>query len=482
VTDQTSLPLTRRQLRELEANGRFAAPTAPAVRSAPLADAAVGRRAAGTPDLPVARAARPLLFAPAEKAVVEKPVVENASLKNVAENAFVEKGVFEKPLAVEKSLAESPAAASTFVAPVADETPAPSDVHAPEPETTEPGLLASLPLAFEASITHLPVETLAGEEPALAPPVTIEASLVDETVTSAPVSDPFADVLFAADEAPTAIAPDAIPVVAGPVNVSRKVGRSRTRRRKAAAAPTAKRDRSKVRSRGARAASTILSVSAMLFAGALLVGTSVPANAFMTFTEQSLPQTSVSARSQAAQAVEVPADAVVTPISREAFSVTSYSEVLKAKYGTRIFSFVPTTGTIRWPFQTSTTVSSGFGDRVAPCRGCSSHHNGVDFTPGMGTPIYAIADGVVKESTFGGSFGQHVYLDHVINGQPVESVYGHMIQGSSPLVTGQTVKVGDFIGLVGSTGASTGAHLHLEIRPDGVPVDPFDWLQANATN
>jgi murein DD-endopeptidase MepM/ murein hydrolase activator NlpD len=57
-----------------------------------------------------------------------------------------------------------------------------------------------------------------------------------------------------------------------------------------------------------------------------------------------------------------------------------------------------------------------------------------------------------------------------------------MIAGSSPLVVGQTVKVGDLVGLVGSTGASTGAHLHLEIHLDGVFVDPFAWLQANAVN
>jgi murein DD-endopeptidase MepM/ murein hydrolase activator NlpD len=55
-----------------------------------------------------------------------------------------------------------------------------------------------------------------------------------------------------------------------------------------------------------------------------------------------------------------------------------------------------------------------------------------------------------------------------------------MITGSSPLAVGQAVKVGDLVGLVGSTGASTGAHLHLEIRPDGVAVDPFAWLEAHA--
>jgi murein DD-endopeptidase MepM/ murein hydrolase activator NlpD len=433
VTSVSPTPLTRRQLRALEANGRFAAP-------APLADAAVPAPAAA----PVASAA---------------------------------------------------------AAPVASVSAAEPAVAAEAAPSAEPTLLAALPLAFEASITHLPVESLVGEEPALAAPVVLEASLAEETVSAAPVADPFRDVLFGVDDEPTAVSPEAIPVIAAPASAGRRLPTLGRRRRasvaarsKTATAPksareaapaartTAVRDRSKVRSRGVRTASTVLSMGAMLFAGALLVGTSVPANAFMTFSDEALPTESVSALTKAAQAVEVPADSVIEPITREAFTVTSYAEILTARYGTKIMSFAPTTGAIRWPFPSASPVSSGFGSRVAPCRGCSSKHNGVDFTPGMGTPVYAIADGVVGESAFGGSYGQHVYLDHVINGQPVESIYAHMIQGSSPLVAGQTVRVGDFIGLVGSTGASTGAHLHLEIRPDGVPVDPFAWLTVNATN
>ena len=355
-------------------------------------------------------------------------------------------------------------------------------------EPTDVGFFASLPIAVEASMVHLPVESIVGDEPGLAPSPGVAPSLSDDTVTSAPADDPFLLSLFSAPEA--AVHPEAIPIVSGKGRIkgSRRV--ARTERRRVAAEPklrVKKLPRSKrtattgTPKRGP--ASTLLSIGAMLFSGALLVGTTVPANAFITF--ESGPSASGEAATVAsapAQTAEVAADATVGAVARDAFTVTSYSEVLKAKYGTRIYTFAPTSGSVRWPFPYATPISSGYGDRVAPCRGCSSHHNGVDFTPGSGTPIYAIADGVVTQSQFSGSFGQHVYMDHVINGQKVESIYGHMIGGSSPLVAGQTVKVGDLIGLVGSTGASTGAHLHLEIHVDGVVLDPFAWLQANAVS
>jgi murein DD-endopeptidase MepM/ murein hydrolase activator NlpD len=318
----------------------------------------------------------------------------------------------------------------------------------------------------------------------------VAPSLADDAVAEAPDDDPFLLSLFAAEDEP--VHPEAIPIVEGTkIKGSRRVARAA---RRAQAAPpkvritklpkSARKANAAAKAKKSRPASTLLSIGALLFSGALLVGTTVPANAFITFADEPVGGVNgaVVSDSGPEQTVEVAADAAVSALSRDAFSVTSYAEVVREKYGTRISTFTPTTGAIRWPFPYATPISSGYGDRVAPCRGCSSHHNGVDFTPGSGTPIYAIADGVVTASEFSGSFGQHVYMDHVINGQKVESIYGHMITGSSPLVAGQTVKVGDLIGLVGSTGASTGAHLHLEVHLDGVIVDPFAWLQANAVN
>jgi murein DD-endopeptidase MepM/ murein hydrolase activator NlpD len=369
----------------------------------------------------------------------------------------------------------------------------------PKPDAATAGLLASLPIAVEASMTELHVEEIAGDEPSIAPPMTIEVSQSDDSVAEAPATDPFLTEIFGEMLEPVAVQPDAIPVDGGLLTSKRSRGRAKkavktraARAPKAAKAPKAPKQSkaskaprssrpSRSEKRKSRPTSKILSVAALLFSGALFVGMSVPANAFMTFAaEEGNVTTAAESASVPVQKVEVAADASIDTLTREEFSVTSYDQVLTAKYGTKIYSFTPTAGAIRWPFPYATPVSSGFGDRVAPCRGCSSQHLGVDFTPGSGTPIYAVADGTVETATFSGAFGQHVLLEHVINGQKVQTLYAHMISGSSPLVAGSEIKVGDFIGLVGSTGASTGAHLHLEVHLDGVPVDPFAWLEANA--
>lgn len=369
----------------------------------------------------------------------------------------------------------------------------------PQPDAATAGFIASLPIAVEASMTELHVEKIvggeiAGDESSTAPPAALEASQDDEAVAEAPATDPFLSELFAELAEPAAVLPEAIPVDGG--LATSKKARKRAGKTRPAKARTAKAPKGPKASRAARAdkpsrsekrksrpASKILSVAALLFSGALFVGMSVPANAFMTFAaEEGNMTTAAETAAVPVQKVAVAADASIGSLARDEFSVTSYEQVLTAKYGTKIYSFNPTSGSIRWPFPYAVPVSSGFGDRVAPCRGCSSQHLGVDFTPGSGTPIYAIADGTVADATFSGAFGQHVLLEHVINGQKVQSLYAHMITGSSPLVSGQEIKVGDFIGLVGSTGASTGAHLHLEVHLDGVPVDPFAWLEANAVN
>ena len=151
-------------------------------------------------------------------------------------------------------------------------------------------------------------------------------------------------------------------------------------------------------------------------------------------------------------------------VSRDAFSVTSYS-------------------TVQWPIDPSSPVGSPFGNRVPPCAGCSSFHRGVDFNPGAGTPIAAIADGVVTElGDPSGELGVYAVIEHNIDGQTVSSVYGHMQLGSMHLAVGQQVRRGDIVGLVGDTGQSTGAHLHFGILDaDGTPVSPLAWMAAHVT-
>jgi murein DD-endopeptidase MepM/ murein hydrolase activator NlpD len=227
--------------------------------------------------------------------------------------------------------------------------------------------------------------------------------------------------------------------------------------------------------------SRMLSVGALVFAGALAFGMSVPANAFYTPSSAMAAENADVVQPKALQTVEVAANVESATATRDKFSVLSWAEVLKERYGTRNFDYRPGNGTIRWPFPQAVPISSGYGERIAPCRGCSSHHMGVDFTPGAGSAIFVIADGVVTEARDDANgFGNHVIITHHINGHVVTTLYAHMQHGSSPLFVGEEVKVGDFIGLVGQTGTATGAHLHLEITVDGPHVDPFAWLKANA--
>jgi murein DD-endopeptidase MepM/ murein hydrolase activator NlpD len=218
----------------------------------------------------------------------------------------------------------------------------------------------------------------------------------------------------------------------------------------------------------------LFSAAALLFAGALLVGTSLPANALFTDASASGVITELDG-----QAMKVSADVLAeTSADRSDFSVTSYAEVLNAH---RSGSYTPTTGAIRWPYPYASPITDGFGHRNSPCAGCSSDHKGIDFTPGAGVVTYSIAAGVVESSVVSnGGLGNVVIINHTINGQSIQSVYGHMQSNSSTLKAGDVVKAGDPVGKVGMTGSATGPNMHLEIHVNGVAVDPFTWLTKNA--
>jgi len=134
---------------------------------------------------------------------------------------------------------------------------------------------------------------------------------------------------------------------------------------------------------------------------------------------------------------------------------------------------------LQYPVGANAPVGSGFGPRAAACGACSTNHTGVDWNPAYGTPIIAVADGVVsKVVTSGSTLGVYITIDHVIDGQAITSVYGHMVSGSVTHAVGDEVRVGDQIGQVGSTGVTTAPHLHFELRIGGTPINPVPWMAA----
>ncbi len=130
---------------------------------------------------------------------------------------------------------------------------------------------------------------------------------------------------------------------------------------------------------------------------------------------------------------------------------------------------IPSTEPVR-----GTSFTSGYGVRSDPFKGRAAMHAGIDLAGPIGTPIYATADAVVGRSEYNsGGYGNLVELEH---GHGIQTRYGHL---SKSLVTaGQKVKRGDVIGLMGSTGRSTGSHLHYEVRIDGKAVNPVPFLQS----
>ncbi|MDB5478939.1 MAG: family metallopeptidase [Alphaproteobacteria bacterium] len=167
---------------------------------------------------------------------------------------------------------------------------------------------------------------------------------------------------------------------------------------------------------------------------------------------------------RASQSFEVAASVAEAPAERDNFGVTSFTPVA-------------------WPVNSDTEISSDFGYRYAPCWNCSSDHLGVDWTPGAGAPVPAIAPGTVVEvGNPSGALGVYVIVEHDIDGRRVNSTYGHMQSGSLAVAKGDKVELGDLLGRVGNTGTSTGPHLHFGILLDGVnPTDPIKWLKDHAT-
>jgi len=121
----------------------------------------------------------------------------------------------------------------------------------------------------------------------------------------------------------------------------------------------------------------------------------------------------------------------------------------------------------------SVSYTSTFGVRVDPFNGRRAMHAGVDMPGAYGTNIYATADGIVNRAGWVNGYGNLVELDH---GHGIMTRYGHL--SSFVVAAGQHVHRGEMIAHMGSTGRSTGTHLHYEVRIDGTAVNPMPFLQS----
>lgn len=122
----------------------------------------------------------------------------------------------------------------------------------------------------------------------------------------------------------------------------------------------------------------------------------------------------------------------------------------------------------------SATLTSGYGTRADPFRGSRANHGGIDLAGPIGTQVYATADGVVKRAGWNsGGYGNLIEIDH---GRGIVTRYAHLSRVE--VSEGQMIKRGMPIGKMGSTGRSTGSHLHYEVRIDGRAVNPIPFMKS----
>lgn len=125
------------------------------------------------------------------------------------------------------------------------------------------------------------------------------------------------------------------------------------------------------------------------------------------------------------------------------------------------------------PVAGTVPVAGGFGGRSVPgCGACSTNHHGLDFAASTGMPAVSAMPGRVVSAGVSGGYGNQVLVQH---GSGLQTRYAHL--SAIDVTVGQVLRAGDRVGAVGSTGVSTGAHLHFEVIVAGRPVDPAAWLQ-----
>lgn len=228
----------------------------------------------------------------------------------------------------------------------------------------------------------------------------------------------------------------------------------------------------------------VVSVLALLACFAFALSISIPANALLT--QQDVAQMKMQSFldeqvSLASQSVDIDSDAGTTTASRDGVDVTLAAKAAPVKFygnsglcGEETDVNPPASGgPIGWPLA-NTKISSGYGYRWG------SLHAGIDFEGETGTPIYATADGIVKaaQPSANNSLGICTIISHNVNGVRFDTLYGHL--SSLDVGVGQSVSAGQVIGAVGSTGQSTGSHLHFEVHVNDVQIDPGPFMSNYA--
>ena len=237
----------------------------------------------------------------------------------------------------------------------------------------------------------------------------------------------------------------------------------------------------------ARLAAASFSVGVMGVVGLLTVGLTTPAEAVIAAAGTSAATMSVRAPIEPAedelpeeiQAYVAPSSVKIADVARdESYSTVTMAELAYQSGITNVSDLFVNdpNSAIQWPFAVGVPISYGYGMRSG------GMHQGLDFTPGAGAPIQAIADGTVRVATdTGGAYGVHVVVDHEIDGQLISSHYAHMIVGSIQVAPGDKITVGTVLGRTGNTGRSFGAHTHFELLLNGTThIDPLPWLREHA--
>ncbi|TDW29536.1 M23 family metallopeptidase [Cryobacterium psychrophilum] len=223
----------------------------------------------------------------------------------------------------------------------------------------------------------------------------------------------------------------------------------------------------------------LVGLTAMSAVGLMMVTTAMPALAMdsvtaVTSTSSFTASGASSSHSPAEQSIDISADAVAAPAQRDGYTFTEVPKVVVPA----VEETTPFTLGLGWVLPVAGHISSPYGPRAnKPVDGVGSFHNGTDIAASCGQPVSAANGGTVVEAGYKGSYGNWVLIDH---GDGIQTGYAH---NSTVLVTkGQTVSAGETIAEVGSTGASSGCHVHFETRVDDSPVNPRAFMSARGVS